>query len=145
MDTVDGLGVRKPVEELTPRSAVALLLRRPEDRNDSQQYTINALVELHQQIQKAVHLFEWFARILRRQQIQNLKEWVEDAEDCGVSEIEGFVAKLLQDWDAVIAGVELPWSQGQTEGQVTKLKLIRRQMYGRGNFDLFRKRVLKSA
>jgi transposase len=52
--------------------------------------------------------------------------------------MEGFVVKLRQDLDAVLAGLSLPWSQGQTEGQVTKLKLLRRQMYDRGNFDLVR-------
>jgi len=59
--------------------------------------------------------------------------------------MEGFVTKLRQDIEAVLAGIKLPWSQGQTEGQVTKLKLIRRQMYGRGKFDLLRKRVLRAA
>ncbi len=58
--------------------------------------------------------------------------------------MNGFVAKLRQDWDAVLAGLTLSWSQGQTEGLVTKLKLIRRQMYGRGNFGLVRKRLLRA-
>ena len=43
------------------------------------------------------------------------------------------------------AGLTLPWSQGQTEGQILKLKLLRHQMYGRGNFDLVRKRALHAA
>jgi transposase len=64
------------------------------------------------------------------------------AEESGITEIGGFVVKLRQDLDAVLAGLTLPWSQGQTEGQVTKLKLLRKQMYGRGNFDLVRKRLL---
>lgn len=50
--------------------------------------------------------------------------------------------KLRQDLDAVLAGLHLPWSQAQTEGQITKLKLLKRQMYGRGSFDLLRQRVL---
>lgn len=68
-----------------------------------------------------------------------------EAEGIGIAEMKEFVAKLRQDWAAVLAGLTLSWSQGQTEGQVTKLKLIRRQMYGRGNFDLVRKRVLGAA
>jgi len=43
------------------------------------------------------------------------------------------------------AGLTLPWSQGQTEGQILKLKMLRRQLYGRGNFDLIRKRALHKA
>jgi transposase len=50
--------------------------------------------------------------------------------------------KLLQDTDAVAAAMVLPYSQGQTEGRINKLKLIKRAMYGRGKFDLFRQRVL---
>ena len=143
--TVDRVNVRAPVVTLTPRSAATLVLRRPEDRSDSQQTTINELIKLHPQIGKSIQLFEWFAGIIRRQREENIKEWIENAKDSGIPEIKGFAAKLTQDLDAVIAGIELPWSQGQTEGQVTRLKLIRRQMYGRGDFDLLRKRVLRAA
>ena len=121
------------------------MLRRPKDRTDSQQTTINELIKLHPQIDITIQLFEWFAGIIRRQRDENIKEWIGIAKGSGVPEIKGFAAKLLQDLSAVIAGVDLPWSQGQTEGQVTKLKLIRRQMYGRGGFDLLRKRVLRAA
>ncbi len=53
--------------------------------------------------------------------------------------------RLKRDDDAVKAGLTLSWSNGQTEGQVHRLKLFKRQMYGRGRFDLLRKRVLKRA
>jgi transposase len=53
--------------------------------------------------------------------------------------------RLKRDYDAVKAGLTLEWSNGQTEGQVHRLKLLKRQMYGRGRFDLLRKRVLKRA
>jgi transposase len=57
--------------------------------------------------------------------------------------IESFRAvKLLQDKEAVLAAMLLPYSQGQTEGRVNKLKLIKRSMYGRGKFDLLKQRVL---
>ena len=52
---------------------------------------------------------------------------------------------LLKDKAAVVAGLSLPWSNGQTEGQVNRLKLIKRQMYGRASFALLRARVLASA
>ena len=56
---------------------------------------------------------------------------------------EGLIAvKLLQDTEAVVAAMTLPYSQGQTEGRINKLKLVKRSMYGRGNFDLLRQRVL---
>jgi transposase len=49
---------------------------------------------------------------------------------------------LLADYDAVRAGLTLPWSSGAVEGNVTRIKAIKRQMYGRANFDLLRRRVL---
>lgn len=126
--------VQASLEGLTPRKALGLLLKRTEDRSEGQQFILKALLTLHPEIEGAVKLFEDFARIVRNQASEELEEWM-----------EGFVTKLRQDIEAVLAGIELPFSQGQTEGQVTKLKLIRRQMYGRGKFDLLRKRVLRAA
>ena len=56
--------------------------------------------------------------------------------------MKAFAVKLLQDTEAVVAAMILPYSQGQTEGWVNKLKLIKRSMYGRGKFDLLMQRVL---
>jgi transposase len=53
-----------------------------------------------------------------------------------------FPAKKLQDWQAVVEAVRQRWSNGQVEGQINRLKLIKRLMYGRANFDLRRTRVL---
>ena len=62
-----------------------------------------------------------------------------------VTAIETFAAGVRQDEGAVKAALSMPWSNGQTEGQVNKLKLIKRQMYGRASFDLLRRRVLLAA
>lgn len=57
-------------------------------------------------------------------------------------ELKAFAAKLRKDLDAVVAGLSLPYSQGQMEGPINRLKLIKRAMYGRAKFDLLRQRVL---
>jgi len=57
--------------------------------------------------------------------------------------LAGFARHLVRDKDAVEAALKLPWSQGQVEGQVHRLKLIKRQIYGRAGFDLLRLRVLQ--
>jgi transposase len=54
-----------------------------------------------------------------------------------------FVGGIRQDWAAVRAALTSPWSNGQTEGQVNKLKLLKRQMYGRAKLDLLRARMLR--
>ena len=67
------------------------------------------------------------------------------AEASGIDDLARFAGRLRADHDAVQAGLTLRWSNGQTEGQVTKLKLIKRQGYGRAKVDLLRTRVLRAA
>jgi hypothetical protein len=80
-----------------------------------------------------------------RQQRVTFASWLADALTCGVRAVEPFAVGLEQDGDAVYAVLTTPWSNGQTEGQITKLKLLKRQMYGRANLDLLRRRVLLAA
>jgi hypothetical protein len=74
-----------------------------------------------------------------------LDAWIADASVCGVAAVETFAAGLEQDGAAVRAALTMPWSSGQAEGQITKLKLVKRQMYGRGSFELLRRRLLLAA
>jgi transposase len=78
----------------------------------------------------------------KEQTQSRLKEWKEQAKASGVPELKAFAVKLLEDKEAVVAGMILPYSQGQTEGRGNKLKFIKRSMYGRVKFDLLRQRVL---
>jgi len=71
--------------------------------------------------------------------------WIEGARDSGIGELQRFAAGLVADHAAVQAGLTLTWSNGQVEGQVNRLKLLKRQMYGRANFDLLRQRILHAA
>ncbi len=68
--------------------------------------------------------------------------WLAQVEATGIPELQGFAAGLRRDKAAVTAALSLPYSNGQVEGQVNRLKLIKRSMYGRASFDLLRKRVL---
>jgi hypothetical protein len=77
--------------------------------------------------------------------LAGLEAWLADARTSGVRALETFAAGLEQDGAAVRAALATPWSNGQTEGQVTRLKLLKRQMYGRAGFDLLRRRVLLAA
>ena len=60
----------------------------------------------------------------------------------GIRELEQFCAGLRRDWEAVVAALMLPWSNGPVEGAINRLKLIKRQMYGRAGLGLLRARVL---
>jgi transposase len=83
-----------------------------------------------------------FAAMVRARTSKAFEAWQADAAG---SELQSFANGLRQDEAAVKAALSLPWSNGQTEGQITRLKLIKRQMYGRAGFDLLRARVLQAA
>jgi transposase len=80
--------------------------------------------------------------MLREHDTAAFLPWMTAAHQSG---LRGFVRGLRYDFEAVYAGIALPWSQGQVEGHVHKLKLVKRQMYGRATFPLFRKRILAAA
>ena len=71
-----------------------------------------------------------------------LDGWFEAVEQSKLAESRSFAAGLRRDEAALRAGVSLIWSQGQVEGQINRLKLIKRSGYGRANFYLLRQRVL---
>lgn len=131
---------------LTPRQAVGLLLLRADDRSEEERQTVEQLRTLEPDVQHAIALLEGFARLIRdgphEQSQERLDRWIGEVAASRLPEFEAFVTKLRQDLDAVLAGLRLPWSQGQTEGQITKLKLLKRSMYGRASFDLLKQRVL---
>ena len=80
--------------------------------------------------------------MLRDRRGEELDQWLYAAFHADIPELRAFVIKLRQDQEAVQAGLILKWNNGMVEGQVNRLKLIKRQMYGRANFDLLRLRVL---
>ena len=103
---------------------------------------IQALGERCPAIQQAQRLGKAFIALVREHRVQDLDTWVTAVLDSGLVELVGFVSGILADKAAVLAALHLPWSNGQTEGQINRLKLIKRQMYGRAKLDLLRARVL---
>ncbi len=92
---------------------------------------------------KVTHdLAQQFGAMIRERTAEHLDSWLTSAMTSGITELRNFATSLTRDWSAVRAALTLPWSNGPTEGHVHRLKLIKRQMYGRAKFDLLRKRVL---
>ena len=79
---------------------------------------------------------------MKNGKIEELKEWLNRAAASGINEMASFAKGIKQDLAAVEAAIETQWSNGQVEGQVNRLKTIKRAMYGRANFDLLRAKVL---
>ena len=80
--------------------------------------------------------------ILTNQKVKLLDQWIEDAIDSGKQVLGNFAQHLMTDYDAIKNACSLEWSNGQVEGQVNRLKNIKRKMYGRASFSLLRKMVL---
>ncbi len=150
----------KPLPDSPPglcaSQAKGILITRPENRTEQEMLTIERVKMVDRHVGKCSHLFEEFANLFRERDDYAepnahalaqaaLGRWMAEAKNSEIPEIEAFAAKLFQDMDAVVAAMAMPYSQGQTEGRVNKLKLIKRSMYGRGKFDLLRQRVLHAS
>jgi transposase len=124
------------------RQATWLLLRDPDELDPVERAYVEALGRRCPGADDAGRLARSFVTLVRGRDRTALAPWVEAAERSDLPELRGFAAGLRRDWAAVAAGLELPWSSGQTEGQVNRLKLLKRQMFGRAGFDLLRRRLL---
>lgn len=93
-------------------------------------------------IRLALTAVDAFRCMVRGRDREALDPWLEKAEASAVPAIRTFAASIRRDYAAIAAALEYAWSSGQVEGQVTKIKLRKREMYGRGKLDLLRRRVL---
>ena len=91
---------------------------------------------------EARNIIASFQAMIRKKSLADLEPWLERARS---SLVASFANGVIKDRAAVSAAISSPWSNGQTEGQITKLKLVKRQMYGRGKLDLLQARVIGAA
>jgi transposase len=123
------------------RRTARLLTTPRETLKQADQRFVDALVALSPEITAADAVNE-FARILRERDATAFDSWLTAAK---ATALRGFVAGIVGDIQAVRAALSQPWSNGPVEGQVNRLKMLKRQMYGRAKFDLLRSRVLHAA
>ncbi len=126
------------------RRLVWLLLNNPEDITADDQALLKLLLE-EPSIATIYPLAQQFLLLVRQRDLSALDQWLNDCSTSAVPELANFASGLQQDEAAVRAALTLPWSSGQVEGQITRLKLLKRQMYGRASFTLLRQRVLHAA
>jgi transposase len=115
-------------------------IRRPEKRKADEQARVDKLRAGEGTLPDGLHLEGEFADLVRRQSAMPLSTWLAKAK-ASCPELRGFAAGVRQDEAAVAAGLSEAWSNGPVEGHVNRLKLIKRQMYGRAGFELLRARV----
>jgi transposase len=118
------------------------VLRSPGQITQREQNLVHQLRAAHPRVEEAVQVTQAFATMVRERQPEHLDAWLWQVANSEVAALRRFAAGIQRDKAAVLAGLTLEWLQGQVEGQVNRLKLVKRSMYGRANFDLLRLRVL---
>jgi transposase len=122
---------------------MARLLTIGRDRlSKSETVTVAAVESGVPPLVEAREIVAAFQTMVRKRTLDALDPWIEQARS---SLVASFANGVLKDKAAVAAAITSPWSNGQTEGQITKLKLVKRQMYGRGKLDLLEARVIGAA
>ena len=147
------LGMPRPKDRLpqrrprlpSARQLAFTLIRRHEGRSAQEQGQLEAIRQMDEELREALQLAEGFAAMIRKTSPQTLSAWLTEAEQSRCVELRGFARRLRQDEGAVAAALDTKWSNGPVEGHVNRLKVIKRQMYGRAGFQLLRVRVLNAA
>lgn len=93
----------------------------------------------------AYELSQDFVDMLNQRKVQALPDWLRRARSSSIPELKSVAKSLQQDYAAIEAACSQPWNQGQVEGQINRLKCLKRQMYGRAQLDLLRLRILNAA
>jgi len=131
-----------PSRPWSARRAVWLLVKDPAALEPEEGCTLERMLAASDDVRRAYCFGQAFARIVRQGIARALEPWLTAIHQYNVVGLGSFAQSLQQDKAAVLAALTLPWSNGQVEGQVNRLKLLKRQMYGRAGFDLLRIRVL---
>ena len=127
---------------LTPRRAAWLVLRSFESRSANDEKLITLLMAQHPNLAEAMELSTSFGQLVRQRQPEQLDSWLAQANCSTLSPFRRFAKSLREDYDAVKAGVTLSISNGPVEGHINRLKMLKRQMYGRAKLDLLERRFL---
>jgi transposase len=127
---------------LTPRRATWLVLRRETKRTEAEAQQLAQLREQHTEVAEAIDLAQDFIQLVRQRQPEHLDTWLERASASTLEAVQRFASGLRDDYAAVKAGMTLPWSTGPVEGHINRLKMLKRQMFGRAHLDLLSRRFL---
>jgi transposase len=130
-----------PVTVPSAKRLAWLLVKDQEQFDENEKALLNQLLQ-HPAVAKCHALAQQFTKMVRYQLPKKLPGWLKACQESGIPEFASFADGIKNDRSAIRAALTLPWSNGQLEGQVNRLKLIKRQMYGRAKFDLLRIRVL---
>jgi transposase len=132
----------KAPERISPKHASILVTRAADRMTVEQQALLDRITIQCPEIFDLRRMALSFRSALEAETSAQLRQWIQATKRCEFGALVRFAYGLQKDISAVAAAVEMPWSTGQVEGQINRLKTIKRQMYGRAGFELLRARVL---
>ncbi|MFF9573186.1 ISL3 family transposase [Streptomyces sp. NPDC014685] len=127
---------------LTVRTATWLITSHPDNLDESSTLKLKKLLARSPELDAVASCIRSFAAMMTERRGSGLESWLTSAEDTGMKPLQSLVRGLRQDFDAVTAGLTLEWSSGKVEGNVNRVKRIKRDGYGRAGFDLLRLQIL---
>jgi transposase len=138
-------GNYKPLQRMSPIRVAWLLVKKPEDWSVEEQKFLEVLWQQCPKVKRAYELAQEFVKMVCKRESSLLNDWILQTHQPEVPhELRVFSGGLQRDFEAVKAALSFEWNNGQLEGQINRLKLIKRQMYGRAGFELLRRRVLNT-
>lgn len=129
---------------ITPRQATWLVLRQPARLTAEDDAWLERLRHAHPTFAQAIALAQDFAQLLRARQPERLDPWLQQAATSTPPALRRLATSLRRDYAAVKAGLTGPWSSGPVEGHINRLKMLKRQMFGRAHLDLLGHRFLRT-
>ncbi len=130
---------------LSSREASFLFIKRPQTLTPTHQGYLEQICQASTELNQVYELSQHFVSMIRQRQAEHLDDWLEQVREHAPHELKSFARGIRRDEKAVRAGLSRLESNGQVEGQNTRLKYLKRQMYGRAKFDLLRLRMLHAA
>jgi transposase len=137
--------VPQVTRHLSARQASWLFITPKEQLTEEQQELLARICQATADLQELYELGQDFVLMVKQRKPRRLDPWLVRAQRSASVELRGFASGIKRDHAAVKAALSVVWSQRQVAGQITRLKMLKRQMYGRAHFELLRSRVLRRA
>lgn len=129
-------------EQFSANEMTWLFIREPDKLTPAEKTAIELACQRSPTVQKLYQITQQFVYMLRLRQGQEFDQWVHMVEESQIPELQRFTSNLLKDKDAVVAGLTVIYSNGPVEAQVQKLKVVKRQIFGKAKLPLLRQRLI---
>jgi transposase len=120
-------------------------LRPPDQLDHNERQALQEILDGDERLASGYDLLQRFRRLIARRSVRDLDQWLQDAETSELRPFTSLSHGIQSDHAAVVNGLTLPWSTGPVEGTVTRIKLLKRQGYGRASTQLLRRRIVSAA